>query len=403
MSYKLHKYYKQLSGQIVLTSSKSESNRVLIMNALSDGLLLENLSEARDTATMKRLLEENNEVWDVLDAGTTMRFCTAFLALKGHKTIITGTERMQQRPIGILVDALRELGAGIDYLKNEGYPPMQISKIKDQKAVKIRIPGNISSQYISALLMIAPCLPKGLQLELVGEIYSLPYIEMTLGLMGHFGIKHEWQARTIKIEAQHYQSNTYRVESDWSGASYWYSMAALNQDAEIYLSGLNEMSYQGDQAIAGIMETFGVRTTFTSSGVSLVNHGAKEDFLDLDFKKCPDLAQTVMVIAAAKNIHLRMTGLESLRIKETDRISAMKSELRKLGANIEEFDGYWILTPGTVPDTILPIDTYEDHRMAMAFAPLCMIRNIEIKDPDVVKKSYPGFWEDLKSVGVVIE
>ncbi len=373
------------------------------MNALSDGLLLENLSEARDTATMKRLLEENNEVWDVLDAGTTMRFCTAFLALKGHKTIITGTERMQQRPIGILVDALRELGAGIDYLKNEGYPPMQISKIKDQKAVKIRIPGNISSQYISALLMIAPCLPKGLQLELVGEIYSLPYIEMTLGLMGHFGIKHEWQARTIKIEAQHYQSNTYRVESDWSGASYWYSMAALNQDAEIYLSGLNEMSYQGDQAIAGIMETFGVRTTFTSSGVSLVNHGAKEDFLDLDFKKCPDLAQTVMVIAAAKNIHLRMTGLESLRIKETDRISAMKSELRKLGANIEEFDGYWILTPGTVPDTILPIDTYEDHRMAMAFAPLCMIRNIEIKDPDVVKKSYPGFWEDLKSVGVVIE
>jgi 3-phosphoshikimate 1-carboxyvinyltransferase len=402
MKISLTKYPKQLSGQVHLPSSKSESNRALIINALGANLDLDNLSEARDTQTMIRLLRQENKIWDVLDAGTTMRFCTAFLALHGTGQEITGTDRMKERPIGILVSALRDLGADIQYLDKEGYPPLRINKISRQLTKRLEVPGNISSQYISALLMIAPALPDGLELTLRGQVFSQPYIDMTLGLMKHFGVEHEINDRTISIKPQPYLPNQYRIESDWSGASYWYSFCALNPESKLELSGLRESSFQGDQAIARIAMHFGVTSTFHQDGVLLENNGnisSKADLV-LDFRACPDLAQTVMVMAACLGKKLAMTGLESLKIKETDRVQAMKNELNKIGAQLIEENDKWMLIPGIVPSELPAIKTYEDHRMAMAFAPVCMLRNIQIEEPEVVAKSYPGFWEDLKRIGI---
>ncbi len=403
MTLHLSKFDKPLQGVVELTSSKSESNRALLMNALSGGKLkLFNLSAARDTQTMKRLFEKDDSIWDVLDAGTTMRFCTAYLGIHGKGEVITGTPRMKERPIGLLADALIALGAQIEYLENEGFPPMRIYGILDQKTTEINIPGNISSQFISALLMIGPSLKKGLNIHLTTEVFSRPYIEMTLALMEHFGIKSNWDKNTITIHHQAYQASSYTIESDWSGASYWYSMAALNESPNLTLTGLKKNSLQGDQQIAAIMEQMGIYTHYTSEGVQLTRKENTDTKIHIDFKKCPDLAQTVMVVAAVKGIHLSMTGLESLRIKETDRIDAMTNELRKIGCQLTEDDHTWNLIPGKLPSEKPVIETYEDHRMAMAFAPLCQVGDIQIKDPDVVKKSYPDFWNDLKSVGVTI-
>ena len=404
MIYKIHAHNAPLTGAISLSASKSESNRVLIMDALSGGHSLHNLSDARDTETMQRLLASRPEVWDVLDAGTTMRFCSALLGVIGTGQTITGTERMQQRPIKLLVDALRALGAEISYLGNEGYPPLQIEGIKDQKIDQIEIPGNVSSQYISALLMIAPVLPKGLKIQLVGEVYSRPYITMTLGLMSHFGIQSSWsQGNLISINPQSYQPNSYTVESDWSGASYWYSMVALQPGSKLLLKGLRAKSYQGDQEIAQIMNKLGVSTRYTDEGAELTHTGNPDKHIEIDFRTCPDLAQTVMVTAAMLGSELSMIGLESLKIKETDRIAAMAAELQKIGGRLTEDENQWIMTPGFVPGEIATIETYEDHRMAMAFAPIAMISDITIDDPMVVKKSYPGFWDHLKSVGIRID
>ncbi|XOV93393.1 MAG: 3-phosphoshikimate 1-carboxyvinyltransferase [Bacteroidota bacterium] len=400
----LSKFDKKLKGVVNLTSSKSESNRALLINALSGNkLTLENLSAARDTQTMMRLFKEKGPIWDVLDAGTTMRFCTAYLGVNGKGETITGTPRMKERPIGLLGDALTKLGAHVEYLEKPGYPPLRISGIKEQLTQKIQIPGNVSSQYISALLMIGPVLPKGLELELTTEVFSRPYIEMTLALMDHFGVKSEWKGNTIGIKPQTYKQTTYRIESDWSGASYWFSFATLNPASDLTLTGLKEDSLQGDQEITDITSKMGLVSEYVSDGVRLHNKNTSEHSIRVDFKTCPDLAQTVMVIAAIKGIELHMTGLESLRIKETDRIAAMTAELRKIGARLEEKDQTWTLFPGEIPEKIAPIETYEDHRMAMAFAPVCQIREIEILDPEVVNKSYPAFWDDLKSVGVVIK
>tara|TARA_X000001036_G_scaffold399701_1_gene403547 strand:+ start:39 stop:1262 length:1224 start_codon:yes stop_codon:yes gene_type:complete len=403
MNYQLDCYHKSLNGEITLSSSKSESNRALIMNALSGNQLqLKNLSDARDTQTMQRLLTEKQLVWDVIDAGTTMRFCTAYLAIIGSGETITGSDRMKERPIKPLVDALRKLGAKIDYLAHEGFPPLRISaKKNNSKTRKISIPGNISSQYISALLMIGPALPNGISIELTGEIFSRPYIEMTLALMQYFGIKAAWKNQTINIKPQRYQRQSYTIESDWSGASYWYSMVALNQESSITLRGLRTHSFQGDQNIVNIMSIMGVKTEFIYDKVELTSIPVTEINQTLDFKNCPDLAQTVMVVAAIKGIKLTMTGLESLKIKETDRLMAMKKELLKIGSLLNEENGTWCLTPGTIPEHIETIETYEDHRMAMAFAPVCMIRVVTIKDIDVVKKSYPSYWVHLKSVGII--
>ena len=403
MNYQLDQYHQPLNGDITLSSSKSESNRALIMNALSGNQLqLKNLSDARDTQTMQRLLSEKQPVWDVIDAGTTMRFCTAYLAIMGSGEIITGSDRMKERPIKLLVDALRKLGAKIDYLAQEGFPPLRISTQKnDTNAQKISIPGNISSQYISALLMIGPTLPDGISIELTGQVFSRPYIEMTLALMHHFGVNSTWKDQTIHIKPQRYKAQSYTIESDWSGASYWYSMVALNQESSITLRGLRSHSFQGDQNIVNIMSKMGVKTEFKSDRVQLTSIPVTEINQIIDFKNCPDLAQTVMVVAAIKGIKLTMIGLESLKIKETDRVMAMKKELLKIGGLLNEENGIWRLKSGTVPEPLETIETYEDHRMAMAFAPLCMIRAITIRDIEVVKKSYPGYWAHLKSVGII--
>lgn len=388
-----------------LTSSKSESNRALLIHALSGNKLeLHNLSAARDTQTMQRLLQESGQVWDVLDAGTTMRFCTAYLAVRGHGETITGTDRMKQRPIGLLAEALRKLGADITYLEQEGFPPLKISRLEEQLTSELEVPGNISSQYISALLMIAPTLPNGLTITLTNEIFSKPYIEMTLGLMRHFGVKASWKgAQTIHIEAQSYKAAKYTIESDWSGASYWYSFSALNKGAKIKLLGLREKSLQGDQQIAEIMKKMGVNTIYDAQGAQLVKTEKVAKELTIDFKACPDLAQTVMVAAAVKGIRLNMTGLESLRIKETDRIAAMQTELAKIGTKLTETGSTWQLTPGEIPSGPIEINTYDDHRMAMAFAPLCQAVEVVIHEPDVVKKSYPDFWDHLKYMGIYVK
>lgn len=400
----LHQFDKQLEGTVQLTSSKSESNRALLINALSGNkLTLKNLSAARDTQTMQRLLQEPAKAWDVLDAGTTMRFCTAYLAITGNGHTITGTARMKERPIGLLADALSNLGARIEYLEKEGYPPLRITKIQEQKVRQLEIPGNISSQFISALLMIGPRLPQGIELKLTTEVFSRPYIEMTLGLMELFGVKHTWKDNLISVPHQSYWEGQYTIESDWSGASYWYSMAAISTGGKIKLLGLREKSLQGDQEIANIMNKMGVNTHYDSKGAQLVKTAKKDSVIEIDFRTCPDLAQTVMVTAAAKGITLKMTGLQSLRIKETDRIAAMQNELAKIGATLTEEGDEWTLTPGELPEQTPVIETYDDHRMAMAFAPLCQVMDIEIKEPDVVKKSYPAFWDDLKSVGVAIK
>ncbi len=393
---------QSLKGNISLPSSKSESNRALIIQHLSEAQIdLQNLSEARDTQTMIRLLESEGQVLDVIDAGTTMRFLTAFCAATGRDQILTGTPRMCQRPIGLLVDALRSLGADIEYWKQEGFPPLHvISKKSRMKGGKIAMAGNVSSQFISAVLMIAPVLKGGLSLHLEGNISSRPYIDMTLGLMRHFRAASHWDGNVIKVEEKPYMGGSYKIESDWSAASYWYSMMALAKEGEVVLEGLRKESYQGDQAIVQLAEKFGVLTHYTEEGVKL----SKSDLLQLpekweiDCSAFPDLAQTLAVMAAAKGIPLKLTGLHTLRIKETDRIRALENELAKLGAITESGeDSLHIL--GKVTKSAL-IDTYEDHRMAMAFAPLAQhLPSISIKDPEVVNKSYPSFWNHLEKVG----
>ena len=390
---------------IHLSASKSESNRALVIKALSsEPIDLHNLSDARDTQTMTRLLASKDNTWDVLDAGTTMRFLTAYLALTADNQTITGSDRMQQRPIMLLVDALRELGATIDYLNKDGYPPLRISKIGKQKADRLKIQGNISSQYISALLMIAPVLPNGLTIELTGEVFSRPYIEMTLGLMRQFGVQHEWKGNIISIAPQKYTSNSYPIESDWSGASYWLSMVVLSKNSKVTLTGLREDSYQGDIRILQIMHGLGLKTNFDGEKLVIEKSNSISP-MQIDFRTCPDLAQTVMVVATGLKTPLQMTGLESLRIKETDRIAAMQTELAKFGVKlVEETPGFWELEPpAELPSGPVTISTYEDHRMAMAFAPLAQKVPLIIEEPEVVKKSYPGFWDDCKKYGLEVK
>jgi 3-phosphoshikimate 1-carboxyvinyltransferase len=389
-------------ADIALSSSKSESNRALIIQALAaNPIHLHNLSDARDTQTMMRLLQSEETTWDVLDAGTTMRFLCAFAAVGKEKRILTGTKRMQQRPIKILADALKNLGAKVKYLNKEGYPPLAIKPIITQKMAELSIKGDVSSQYISALLMIAPTLPEGLTLELKGKVGSRPYIQMTLDLMARFGVSSAWTGNRITIRPQAYQSGSYTVESDWSAASYWYSLVSLSQQARVKLIGLRAQSFQGDTAIVRIMNSLGVMSSFEEDGVVLQKIPDAKEF-SYDFTDCPDLAQTIAVVCAVKKIPCRMSGLESLRIKETDRIAALKKELRKFNVRMKEVEpGVWeVRSNFETREEPVEIHTYEDHRMAMAFAPLCTQQDLIIQDPTVVNKSYPGFWDDLRSVGI---
>ena len=389
---------------IELPASKSIANRALIIDALAGkSSPLINISEARDTETMQRLLQSDNEVLDVLDAGTTMRFLIAYASATGGRRILTGTKRMQERPVKVLVDALRALGADIQYQKNEGYPPVLINGIKEQLTDKISIRGDISSQYISALMMIAPILPNGLTLELTGHIGSKPYIHMTLEVMKAFGVNAKWTDNIIALPRHQYSPTTYKIEPDWSAAGYWYSFVALSNEGEIFLKDLVDQSIQGDRKMADFMKQLGVKTEFTEKGAHLTKAGHVNE-VSFDFTDCPDMAQTIAVICAAKGIVCKMTGLESLRIKETDRILALQNELEKFGAQLKEKDNQWTLIPAVkdIENAALEFDTYHDHRMAMAFAPLSTRTSIKIKDPEVVNKSYPGFWKDMVKAGFEI-
>lgn len=386
---------------IPLPSSKSESNRALVIDALTEGKnKLSNLAEARDTQTMIRLLQTNPAVFDVLDAGTTMRFLTAFVAVTNQQKVMTGTPRMCQRPIGILVDALRSLGAEIHYLGNEGYPPLAVQGLPSQLTEKIRIRGDVSSQYISAVLMIAPILPLGLELELEGKVGSRTYIEMTLELMAQFGIVYSWDGNTIKISPQPYRATHFAVESDWSGASYWFSLLACADSGSFFLNGLKEKSLQGDAAIVEIMAQLGIRSTFQEGGLLLEKQGVT-GLKSWDFTHCPDLAQTVAVTCAILGQNAVFTGLESLRIKETDRIYALQEELAKFNAELREIssDTFQVIPSVTMPRRV-QIQTYEDHRMAMAFMPLVTKTELWIEDPEVVNKSYPSFWKQVEQAGI---
>lgn len=392
---------------ISLPSSKSESNRLLVMNALSGNLFkLENLSAARDTQTLIQLLKKEQLLheFNVLDAGTAMRFLTAYFAISTQKTIaLTGTDRMQERPLGVLVEALNDLGASISFLRKSGYPPLKIAPFKQQLRSEISIPGSISSQYISALLMVAPTLPDGLKISIEKPIFSQPYIDMTLNLMRKAGIKCLQNDHIIHIESQKYQSIQHYVESDWSAASYWFSIIALGQIGQkVQLNGLKEQSLQGDQTIQLIAENLGVKTVYNQTGLELTKvASAKVKELSINFKECPDLAQTVMVCCAALKVNLKMTGLESLRIKETDRITALANELEHFNCQLTEpLSGSWFLNSlGFSFPTQVQIATYEDHRMAMSFAPLAILGGLSIEDSSVVKKSYPSFWDDLRKFG----
>jgi 3-phosphoshikimate 1-carboxyvinyltransferase len=381
-----------------LPASKSISNRVLIISALSGGKsTLHNLSDANDTQLMLKRIHSPEIEIDVEDAGTTMRFLTAYFSITNRKKLLTGTQRMKERPIGILVDALRSLGVDIAYTEKEGYPPLKVNGFSSQKVNSIRIRGDVSSQFISALMMVAPVLAKGLKLELEGKIGSRPYIEMTASLMKHFGVSSEFVGNKITVTHQAYKPAEFTVESDWSAASYWFAFTALATEADVVLPRLSLNSLQGDRAIAD-MDSLGVGAEPVDGKLRLYKKTAAKEF-SWDFTHCPDLAQTVAVICAAKGIKGFFTGLESLRIKETDRIAALQDQLRKIGADLREENTGWTLIPSSSLPSAASFETYKDHRMAMAFAPLATRMNIRIQNPGVVKKSYPTFWNDVKSFG----
>ena len=391
---------------IYLNSSKSESNRLLIIKALSEKeITIKNLSKANDSVLLKNLLEsENLVVWDAQDAGTSFRFLTSFLAIKKEHVVLSGTERMKQRPVKVLVDALNKIGAEILYLENEGFPPIYVKGKINQVKNKLDIPGDISSQYISSLLLIAPLLEKGIEINIEEPFYSRPYVNMTLNLMNSFGIKSAVKGNKISIKNQEFSSGSYIVESDWSAASYWYSILSISDDINnLTLQGLKKKSNQGDSVISELMKSFGVNTQYKEDGIVLTKIKLDTEEIELDFRDCPDLAQTILVVAAYHKIKLKVTGVESLKIKETDRLLAMKNELKKIGCDFYEEGNYWILEKRRREiDDELSIDTYKDHRMAMAFAPLASKKSMIINDPDVVVKSYPTYWEDLKKVGFII-
>lgn len=420
---------REINAAIHLTGSKSESNRALVIAALSKGEVeVHNLSDAADTVILNRILSDlkrNTEksaaahqtdnsaapaavertLVNVGHAGTAMRFLTAYLSTLPQAFTLTGSGRMQERPIGILVDALKSLGADISYEKNEGYPPLLINGGLQGDVSEVSIKGNVSSQYLSALLIIAPTLPKGLSLHIEGGLTSRPYLEMTLNMLGSAGISHSWEQDTIHIPHQQHQQASLTVEPDWSAASYWYSIAALADKAEIELPNLREQSLQGDSEIQRIMVNLGVSTARTGNGIVLTSAPEQPVTEVMNLKDCPDLAQTIIVCAAAKGLNLSFTGLETLKIKETNRVEALQNELAKIGVTLTEDNEVYTLDCSGLhfPERII-IKTYDDHRMAMAFAPLSLlIRQIEMEDYQVVEKSYPDFWKDLEKAGFKIE
>ena len=419
--------HKKVKATIQLTGSKSECNRALVIEALSKGKVkVTNISDAADAVTLAGILrrvvscqltvdseisthtthntQPTTEV-NIGPAGTAMRFLTAYFTLQNGEVLLTGTERMKQRPIGILVDALKSLGANIGYAENEGYPPLHIKGGFEQLTNSVTIKGDISSQYITALLLIASSLPKGLQLHIDGELTSRPYVEMTLSMLQQAGIQHQWNDNSISIAPQDFRETSIWVEPDWSAASYWYAVAALADEAELFLPGLTSYSLQGDSVITELMANFGITSQFKDGGVYLKKEPKPIIRKIFDLKACPDLAQTLIVVCAALGHDATFTGLETLKIKETDRIAALQNELAKMGVKLIEKGQVYKLdcSQKFIPQHIT-IATYEDHRMAMAFAPLALvIPHVEIEEAEVVNKSYPAFWQDFEKAGFVLQ
>lgn len=399
----------KITASIQLPASKSISNRALILNALSNSIFpVENLSGSDDTQVMLKALESEDAIVNIGAAGTAMRFLTAYFSQRQGNRMITGSERMKNRPIRILAEALRQTGAKIRYSEKEGFPPLQIAGRKLHGG-EIILDGSVSSQYLSALMMVAPTMEKGLTVRLEGNIVSRPYINMTLRLMELFGVKAFWEENVIRIAPQTCTARPFKVESDWSAASYWYEAAALAQgNPDVELSGLEKNSLQGDSKVAEIFEPLGIKTDFLPSGnvrlTRLPTDKIRPERFQYNFVNEPDLAQTLAVTCCMLEIPFRFAGLQSLKIKETDRISALQTELKKLGYPVKspaddlmEWDG-----EHCEQETDPIISTYEDHRMAMAFAPACLkTGKIRIREPEVVSKSYPGFWNDLEKAGYI--
>ena len=404
----------KLDIKISLPASKSISNRILIIYSLSGGSMLpQNLSDCDDTNVIIDAMRYMPDVIDIKAAGTAMRFMTAYLSVMRGTHTITGTERMKHRPIGVLVEALRKLGADIEYVESEGYPPLRITGRRLTGGV-VDIPGNVSSQYISALLMIGPVLDRGLELRLTGDIISRPYIDLTLWLMREFGADAEWiSGDSISVKPQPYKNREYIIENDWSGASYWYEMVALSKDrdATVQLAGLTDGSKQGDSVVKYIFSLLGVKTIFETKEesqlqmVTLKKSGRCLPRLEYDFVNSPDLAQTVVVTCCMLGVKFHFRGLATLKIKETDRITALKTEMRKLGFVLTDRNDSELIWDGTrcEPASGSSIDTYNDHRMALAFAPVSMQQAVRINNPEVVTKSYPCFWDDLRHAGFIID
>ena len=388
---------------LIITGSKSESNRCLLLKALFNDITIENLSNSDDTELMKNALSSDHSLIDIHHAGTAMRFLTAYFATQnGRKIILTGSSRMKERPIKILVDALRDLGAKIEYSENEGFPPL---KIQGQEFLKseVFLKANVSSQYISALLLIAPSLKNGLNLHLDGKITSIPYIEMTLALLREVGIKTSFESNKIKVfPYERHNSKTLIVESDWSSASYFYSIVSLSSvGAKINISSYKENSLQGDAILSEIYNNLGVSSKFNNSVLTIEK--VSDDLpnsLELDLSNTPDIAQTIAISCLGLKINCNLTGLHTLKIKETDRLLALKNEIKKLGTNIEiSNNSLEINSPKPLLNNV-EIKTYNDHRMAMSFAPLMLRTDIYINDANVVSKSYPNFWNDLEKLGL---
>ena len=392
--------------KINITGSKSETNRLLLLKALYPNIAIVNASNSDDSEVMNSALTSNNQIVDVHHAGTAMRFLTAYFASQENKTVtLTGSSRMKERPIKILVDALIQLGAKIEYLENDGFPPIKISGQK-LNSCRVSLPANVSSQYISALLLIAPSLQNGLELELIGEITSIPYINMTLKLLNEINVETTFVNNKIVVKPldQDPKSKTLIVESDWSSASYFYSIIALSKaGTQIELSNFKENSLQGDAILATIYEQMGVETHFNDGKITLVKtqNSIKQNIV-LDLNSAPDIAQTIAVTAFGLGIGCQLTGLHTLKIKETDRLEALQIELSKLGAPISVTNDSLKIEPSKSINSNQNIATYNDHRMAMAFAPLALKKNINIENAEVVSKSYPNFWNDLKKVGFEI-
>ena len=395
----------QLPASISITGSKSETNRLLLLQALYPTITLANTSNSDDSEVMQKALKGNHEIVDIHHAGTAMRFLTAYFAVnEGREVVLTGSQRMTERPIKVLVEALQQLGAQISYEKEVGYPPIRI-KGKKITANKVAIPANVSSQYISALLLVAPKLENGIELTLVGEITSIPYIKMTLALLDEIGVETHFEGNTITVKplAISPKPQTLTVESDWSSASYFFSLAALSSEATIALSSYKQSSLQGDSALVKIYEQMGVKTYFDENKITLVKQpNVKLQTLNLDLNNTPDIAQTIVVTCFGLGIGCHLIGLHTLKIKETDRLEALRIEMTKLGADISVTNDSLTLGVSNHINSNVKIATYNDHRMAMAFAPLALKVPIQIENAEVVSKSYPDFWEDLKKLGFEI-